>query len=613
MAVWVLLTVLLLVFSVGSLGGFRFRAGRWPTLPVSIASVNPSLPGKSPPSLNQENPQEIAGYLRSVVAISAKDRQMGSGFLIDNKGHVVTAQHVVSGVGCVSVTDDDGRQHQGTVLAFDAALDVALLHVPTLETWPDRLDLATDASPARMGDAAFVIGHPRSIGSNARPSARVTKLGDEQRAEDRYYGGLTKVSDATVLKGTSGGPLIHKASGKVIGVMVLSDAPNPDAWARPAGDIVEKVREWSQRSPSAGCQEAPAVQKINLRIVTVTPRTGEFDVYGEELADGVELALRDYRDQLLRVGYDVSIKRVDDEGSPTQARDRVRVEAQDPEVIGVVGSLENQTTEAIAEALSLTGVPMVAPTAGAEYLTARGWPHFNRVVANSNRQNGALANFAKGMLKVGNVFVLEDGSPDAAGQVRSFKDGAAVIGLPVVGTLQVSAAQDPLELKKHLAEAGAEAIYYAGNSKLALELVRSLRSVEVMLPFLGNQEAFAPTQFQLFTEPGARGVYFTGLTAEAAEQFGRRYDQVFGKQLRGYASYGYDAAYVIIDALRKYGETHPAQRPTRAELARLVRETRGLSGWTAQINMESNGENQTSRIHVYEWRMGAPVLTASNL
>jgi len=251
------------------------------------------------------------------------------------------------------------------------------------------------------------------------------------------------------------------------------------------------------------------------------------------------------------------------------------------------------------------------PTTRAADLAERGWPHFSRVVANSNRQNPYLANFAKGLLKVDNVFVLEDGSPDAAGQVRSFKDGAAVIGLPVVGTLQVSASQDPAELKKQLVAANAEAIYYAGNSKLAVNLVRSLRSLEVMLPFLGNQEAFAPTEFLPFTEPGAQGVYFTGLTAEAPEQFGRRYDQVFGKELRGYASYGYDAAYVIIDALRRYGEKHPAQRPTRDELARLIRETKGLSGWTAQINIESNGENQTSRLHVYEWRMGKAIRTMS--
>jgi len=607
-AVWVLLIVLLMVFSAGSLGGFRFRAGRWPALPPAIAGAGASLPGKSLPNLTQENTQAIAGYLRSVVAISAKDGQMGSGFIIDDKGHVVTAQHVVQGVGCVTVTDDDGRQHQGTVLAYDELRDVALLHVRNLEKWPDRLDMSSLEAPARIGDEAFVLGHPRSIGNNARPSARVSALGEELRAEGRYHPDLIKVSDVTVVNGTSGGPVILKSTGEVIGVMLLSDAPNPDAWARPTKDIVSLINQWSQRTPAAGCQEAPAIQRTNLTLVTVTPRTGAFDVYGEELADGVEMALRDNREELLRVGYDVSIKRIDDASSPTQARERVLLEAQDPKVIGVVGSLENQTTQAIAAALSNSGLPVVAPTAGAADLTTRGWSHFNRVVASTSRQNPVLANFAKELLQVKNVFVLEDGSPDAAVQVRSFTDGAAVIGLPVVGKVQVSAATDPAELKKHLADAGAEAIYYAGNSRLALDLVRSLRSIEVMLPFLGTQEAFSPIPFQTFTEAGSQGVFFTRLTAEPAESFGRKYEQVFGgKPLRGYASYGYDAAYVMIAALLKYGEAHPAQPPSRAELAGLIRGTKGLPGWSAPVSFESNGENQTSWVHVYEWKKGVPV------
>ncbi|MDF2627771.1 MAG: branched-chain amino acid transporter substrate-binding protein [Symbiobacteriaceae bacterium] len=609
MAVWLLLTVLLLVFSVGSLGGFRYRAGRWPVLPAAVTGTDPSLPGKSLPNLSQENPQETAGYLRSVVAISTTDQKMGSGFIIDEKGHVVTAQHVVDGVGCVTVTDDDGHQHQGTVLNYDMALDIALLHVKTLEKWPDRLEMSTEKTPARVGDETYVIGHPRSTGNNTRLSATVTKLDDPQRAEGRYHEGLVKFGGVTVVNGTSGGPLVKQSTGQVIGVTILSGAPAEVGWARPTADIVNMVREWSALTPTAGCQPTTAIQPISLTLVTVTPRTGNYDVEGEELADGVEMALRDNREALLSVGYDVSIKRLDDAGSPTLARDRVTMAVQDPEVIGVVGSLENQTTRAIAEALSLTGVPLVAPTAGADDLADRGFSHFNRVVANSGRQNPALANFAKGQLRVGNVFILEDGSPDAAVQVKAFTEGAAVIGLPLSGSLKVSAAFDAAELKKHLADARAEAVYYAGSSQLAVDLIRSLRSLEVMLPFLGTQEAFAPTQFLPYVDADAQGVYFTRLTAEQVDQFKRKYEQVFGKASRGYAGYGYDAAYAIIAALRKYGAEHPAQRPARADLARLIRETRGLPGWSALITFESNGENQTSWVHVYEWRMGRPVHT----
>lgn len=605
-AVWVFAVVLLLLFGVGSVGGYKFRSGEWPGLnAVPVGGSNTPLPGNPAPNLSSESPQATAGYLRSVVAITGRD-QAGSGFLIDAKGHLLTAYHVVEGTTCVKVVDDNGRSHQGTVLAYDKALDVAFVHVATLENWQDYLEMAAENPPAQVGDDMYVVGHPRGIGSNIPVSGSVTRLSTDKTAEGRYYTGLLEVSDAPVLKGASGGPLVSKRTGKVAGITVLSAYPVV-AWARPVTDITAKVQEWKQIRPGSSCQVAPAPQTIPLTLAAVTPRTGVNSMEGEELADGAEMALRDAEEELKRVGYSVTLKREDDAGSPARAREKAELVVQNPAVIGIVGSLENETTRAIAEAVRAAGVPVVAPTAGADELTARGWPHFNRVVANNLRQNPALANFAKDLLKVNNVFVLEDGSPDAAGQVNSFRGGASVIGLPVSGTLQVSLSSDPADLKKRLTEVRAEAIYYAGRSDLALHLIRALRAQDVMLPFLGSQTAFAPTQFQPYTGAGAQGIYFTRLTAEPVDQFRRKYEPVFGKPTRGYAAYGYDAANVILQALIRYGETHKGQTPSRQELARLVRETQGHPGWSAPIAFTGNGENQTSWVHVYEWKQGVPI------
>jgi len=606
-AVWIFIVLLTLIFSAGTVGGYRFKAGEWPGLEaVQAAGGAFSLPRAKVPNLNNESAQATAGYLRSVVAITAKD-QSGSGFLIDDKGHVVTANHVVGGNTCVTVVDDNGRQHQGTLLSYDAAMDVALLHVATLEGWSDHLDMATENPPTGVGENTYVIGHPRGVGSNIPMSAQVTRLSVDQSADGRYHRGLIEVSDVSVPKGTSGGPLVSKSTGKVIGVMVLSGAPTVVAWARPTADIAGMVQEWSAVKPGLACQFSPPNKTIPLTLATITPRTGAYGLEGEELADGAELALRDMQKALLRVGYEVTLKREDDAGSPVQARDRAAMLVQDPKVMGIVGSLEDQATRALAESLRTAGLPLVAPTAGAEDLTAQEWPFFNRVVARSPRQNPVLASFAKDLLKVNNVFILEDGSAGAAAEVDAFKGAAAVIGLPVSGTLVVSAATDPNEIKKRLVEVQAEAVYYAGRSDLTLRGVRALRALDVDLPFLGNQAAFAPAQFQPFTGPGAQGIYFTRLTAEPVDQFKRAYESVFGKPTRGYAAYGYDAAYVILDALVRYGEEHLAQAPSRQELARLVRETRGHRGWSAPISFESNGENQTAWVHVYEWNQGVPV------
>jgi ABC-type branched-subunit amino acid transport system substrate-binding protein len=96
------------------------------------------------------------------------------------------------------------------------------------------------------------------------------------------------------------------------------------------------------------------------------------------------------------------------------------------------------------------------------------------------------------------------------------------------------------------------------------------------------------------------------MRAALLEQFRRRFEEIAGKPTGGYAAYGYDAARVILEKLIAYGETHPAQAPSRVDLARLIRSTKGWPGWTALISFDANGENQTPAIHVYEWKQGRP-------
>jgi branched-chain amino acid transport system substrate-binding protein len=611
-AVWIFAVVLLLVFTAGTAGGYRFKAGDWPWGNIKPAGAV-SFAGPTGKRLDQtsERPEAIAHYLPSVVGIHAKGsggEKQGSGFIMDDRGHVVTAAHVVEeGSACVTVVDDNGKEHQGIVLQFDHTLDVALLHVADLEHWASHLGLETANPPAAVGDSTYVIGSPLGVGNNLPLSALVARLGVDQTVQGRYHKGLIELADVGVAEGTSGGPLISKATGRVVGVVLLSGHPTAVAWARPITDVSAKLREWALLPAGTSCQLTRAAKTIPLTLVTITPRTGVNSLEGEDLADGVELAIREKKDDLARVGYQVSIQREDDAGSPDIARDKANTVAQDPKVIAVVGSLGSQATRAVGQALSASGMPIVAPTAGADDLTTYNWSNFNRIVARSGRQDQVLANFAKDLLKVNSVFVLEDGSPDADNQLSGFVSAAQTISLKVAGApTTVTGNTDPADIRKKLAESRAEAVYYAGNSEIIVRLIRALRADGVTLPFLGNQSAFAPSQFQAYVDGGAQGIYFTRLTAEPPEQFRRRFEEIAGKPTGGYAAYGYDAARVILEQLVAYGEAHPAQAPSRADLARLVRGTKGWPGWTALISFDANGENLTPAIHVYEWKQGRP-------
>lgn len=612
-AVWVFLVSLLFMFAGGTAGGYFIKAGMFPAAPARpTAGTNWNPNYNTLPDVSREDPQAIAAYLRSVVTINAKGsrgERWGSGFIVDRKGHVVTAAHVVAdSKGCVQVTDDNGVIHNGSILGVDATLDMALLLVPDLVDWPSSLEF-TGPGSLSTGDAVLVLGTPRGVSHSVRLAATIDRFGVETTIQDKSYRNLTQLANATVMEGTSGGPVLLRSTGKVAGLMVASGAPAAVAWARPADDILPLVQEWSKREANLACRNEPTVATVSVTLATMTPRTGSYGVEGEELADGAELALREMNDALRAAGYNVTLRREDDGGSPAIAREKAAELARDPKVIGVVGSLESQTTAALAETLAASGVPVVAPTGGAEQLTTRGWSHFNRVVANNRRQEQVLASAAKDLLKVTSLYVVEDGSADAAQQVSAFKAAAQIIGLRIAGTQQVTGATDPVDLMQNLETAKADALYYAGSGEVALKLVRGLRQESVLLPVLGS-DSLSDSRMRLLTGNGAQGVYFTRLTAEPNDTFRRRFESVWGKHTRGYAAYGYDAARVILEALVRYGQANNGKSPDRTELARLVRATQGHLGQTAWISFDRTGENHTAWVYLYEWRQGVPEFRA---
>ena len=102
----------------------------------------------------------------AVVAINAVDPQgddpgqgRGSGFLIDDAGHIVTNAHVVRGASSIEVTLHDGRIARATLRGADAFSDLAVLHIGEAAAGLTPLSLA-DSDAVRAGERAVVIGNP---------------------------------------------------------------------------------------------------------------------------------------------------------------------------------------------------------------------------------------------------------------------------------------------------------------------------------------------------------------------------------------------------------------------------------------------------------------------
>jgi putative serine protease PepD len=158
----------------------------------------------------------------SVVLITTSKGSLGSGVIVTDTGIVLTANHVVSGGGSISILFADGTKTAATVAAADPKIDIAAL-APTM--LPEVVVPATLGGGVAVGSDVVAIGHPLGL----RDSTTTGVVSGLNRTTETKVGALSGLIqfDAAVNPGSSGGPLLN-AQGIVVGVVVSIAAPGDD-------------------------------------------------------------------------------------------------------------------------------------------------------------------------------------------------------------------------------------------------------------------------------------------------------------------------------------------------------------------------------------------------
>ncbi len=146
-------------------------------------------------------------------------RGLGSGFVMDAEGHVVTNAHVVANAQQVKVTLADGRELPARLLGTDPRTDIALLKVEAGGPLPFLRFGDSDA--ARVGDWVVAVGSP--FGLNATVTAGILSARGREIGQGPYDDFLQV--DAPINSGNSGGPLFAQ-DGTVIGVNTAIYSPS---------------------------------------------------------------------------------------------------------------------------------------------------------------------------------------------------------------------------------------------------------------------------------------------------------------------------------------------------------------------------------------------------
>lgn len=164
---------------------------------------------------------------------------VGSGFVVDADGYIVTNNHVIDGADEITIVFDDGEEYEATLVGQDPRTDLAVLKIEA-----DGLPSVNfgDSDAARVGDWVIAIGNPFGLGSTATVGIISARGRDIQSGP---YDNFLQI-DAPINRGNSGGPVFN-TDGEVVGVNTAIFSPNGGnvgiGFAIPSAQVVSIVEE----------------------------------------------------------------------------------------------------------------------------------------------------------------------------------------------------------------------------------------------------------------------------------------------------------------------------------------------------------------------------------
>jgi len=347
-----------------------------------------------------------------------------------------------------------------------------------------------------------------------------------------------------------------------------------------------------------------------VRIAHAGPTSGGIAHIGKDTENGVRLAIDELNAQNLSIGgrkIKFEIAAEDDAGDPKQAT-AVAQKLCDQKVAGVVGHLQSGTSIPASAVYAKCDLPHITASASNPDLTKPGHKTTFRLIANDNALGGALALFAADFYKLKNVAVIDDRTAYGQGVASVFKATAKQKGMNVVAEeFTTDKATDFMAILTKIKSKKPDAIFYGGLDAQAGPMLRQMQQLGLAnVKYFGGDALCTPKLPDLAAKAATlRNVTCaTGGASVDKMQGGaawkKRYDAKFPGQFQIYSPYAYDAAMVLVDAMKRANSVDPKVYLPFIGKAQY-------HGVTANIAFTPKGELVEPAVTLYTYQDGSRV------
>jgi S1-C subfamily serine protease len=214
-----------------------------------------SAPTPAPSPLTDLGRADLGSVVTIEVQVELNNEEsLGTGWIFDSKGDIVTNSHVISGHVAIRVTDREGRREIAVVLGTDATTDIALLRpegvLPAGELPVDASALVKVPASVIALASSTATGHgdmtPETLVALHEDVPLAPNGGVNQgQVGPQVYNDMLHLEGEHIYEGNSGGPVLD-AAGNVVGILTLASPRSADAYAIPISRVLAELTRWSQ-------------------------------------------------------------------------------------------------------------------------------------------------------------------------------------------------------------------------------------------------------------------------------------------------------------------------------------------------------------------------------
>jgi branched-chain amino acid transport system substrate-binding protein len=348
------------------------------------------------------------------------------------------------------------------------------------------------------------------------------------------------------------------------------------------------------------------------------PLTGADAHDAELIKDGAILALDEANAQGGVAGYKINVTVLDDgtatagQYDPAQAATNARKMVSDSSVVAAIGPQMSGSGKAMAPILSQGNLAIVTPSStnpditdpkfAGQYRPA-GKAIYFRTVTTDAFQGPNMANYFVDTLKAKSVYVLDDSGAYGVGIADAFQRQAEKRGLKVLGRDQLNPKEaDYATVLTKIKSLNPDSLYYGGVAQAGVKVVKQSYDIMPKIIRAGGDGLYGAEILKGAGFPSAEGLYATIaapnlLENPEAKPWVERFVKKYGQQPENYSITAYDAALVILDAVKRVAESGKEVNRGNVRDAIQTSKAKTLQG---VVSFDDNGDITNREVSVFQ-------------